>query len=148
MRVDLQKDLNATIAHVVGQGVVALSVGCEIHLQVDPHPSWEFFEGHCWVRHPEGDLSDQLRRPLGLAGCVSALAFTRGSPEELEAVEVFDKLEAGEITLSAADAAMAEGFTLADVSFALDVLRARWPAVEEEVGYMAPRIMQDVNHLH
>ena len=148
MCTDLQRDLDATIAHVVGQGVVALSVGCEIHLRVDPHPSGEFFEGHCWVRHPEGDLSDQLRRPLGLAGCVSALAFLRGSPEEIEAVEVFDRLQAGEITLSADDAAMAEGFTLADVCFALGVLRTRWATVEGEVGYMAPKIMQDVNHFH
>ncbi len=145
---DLQQDLNLTIAHVVGQGVVALSAGCEIHLAVHRHPSGKFFEGGCWVCHKAGDLPGPLRRSLGLAGCVSSMAFLRGSPEEIEAIEVFDKLRFGEITLSAADAAMSDGFTLADVSFALDVLRDSWAIVEREVGYMAPRIMQDVNRFH
>lgn len=145
---DLQQDLNLTIAHVVGQGVVALSAGCEIHFAVHRHPSGEFFEGACWARHQAGDLPGPLRRSLGVAGHVASMAFLCGSPEEIEAIEVFDKLLAGEITLSAADAAMSEGFTLADVSFALDVLRDSWAIVEREVWYMAPRIMQDLNHFH
>ncbi|OHE89028.1 MAG: hypothetical protein A2213_06160 [Lysobacterales bacterium RIFOXYA1_FULL_68_6] len=83
-----------------------------------------------------------------MAGCVAALAFTRGSPEELEAVDVFDKLQSGEITLSAADAAMAEGFTLADVESALDTLRPRWALVVDEVARMSPQILNNVTYLN
>ncbi len=148
MTVDLQRDLEATIAHVVGQGVVALSAGCEIHLAVNPHPRGESYEGNCWVRNPHGDLCEHQRRLIALAGCVAALAFTRGSPEELEAVDVFDKLQSGEITLSAADAAMAEGFTLADVESALDTLRPRWALVVDEVARMSPQILNNVTYLN
>ena len=145
---DLRRDLNATIAHIVGQGAIASAMGCEIKLAVDLHPSGEFFEGNCWVRNPAGELSEHLRRPLGLAGCLSSLAFLRGSPSEVEAAEVFDKLKSGEIALSPADAEMAEGFSLADVEFALNVLRANWQTVAGEVEQMSPEIMPDVNRFH
>lgn len=144
----LHQDLDATIAHVVGQGVVALALGCEIHLAVEPHPSGKFFEGTCYARHPGGELPRELSRPLGVAGLVSTLAFLRGSPEEVDPDDVFDRLQSGELELSAADASTAEGFTLADVAFALDVLRTRWPVVEQEVEYMAPIILHGGQRLN
>lgn len=137
----LQRDLDATLAHVVGQSVVALALGCEIHLAVEPHPSGKFFEGNCWARHPSGELPEQLRRALGVAGLVSTFVFLHGSPHEVEADELFDRLQAGELEFSAADAALTEGYTLADVAFALDVLRVRWPVVVDEIERMAPCIL-------
>lgn len=143
MPIDLRQDLDATLAHVVGQGVVALSLGCEIHLAVEAHPSGKYFEGTCYTRHPGGELPRELSRPLGVAGLVSTLAFLGGSPEEVYPDDVFDRLQSRELELSAADSRMAQGFTLADVSFALDVLRTSWPVVVDEIEYMAPRIMHD-----
>jgi len=138
---ELQRDLDATLAHVVGQSVVALALGCEIHIAVEPHPSGQFFEGNCWARHPGGELPEQLRRPLGIAGLVSTFAFLHGSPHEVEADDLFDRLQAGELEFSAGNAALAEGYTLADVVFALDVLRIRWPVVEDEIERMSPCIL-------
>lgn len=145
---DLQRDLGATIAHVVGQGVVARAAGCEIHLAVALHPDGGHFQGECWVRHPDGELSEHAKRPLGVAGCLAALAFLRGSPDELDAAELFDQLQAGDLRLSAEDAEMAEGFTLADVAHALDTLRARWPVVVDEVVRMSPQILDNIATTH
>lgn len=145
---DLHRDLSLTIAHVVGQGVVALSAGCEIHLAVAPYPGGQSFNGGCWVRHPAGDLPDSQRRSIALAGWLASLAFERGAPEEIEAVEAFDQLQAGEIRLSSDDARMAEGFTLADVAFALDVLCDRWPIITDEVARMAPIILNHTIRIH
>ncbi|QLQ01740.1 MAG: hypothetical protein HZY77_01505 [Thiobacillus sp.] len=145
---DLQRDLGATIAHVVGQAVVARAAGCDIHLAVDLHSDGGHFEGECWVRHPDGELPEHAKRPLGVAGCLASLAFLRGSPDELDAAELFDQLQAGEVHLSPADAQMAEGFTLADVAHALDTLRARWPVVADEVVRMSPQILNNIATTH
>jgi len=148
MHADLRRDLNATLAHVVGQAAVALALGCEIHLAVEAHPSGEHFEGSCYVRRPGGEFPAELRRPLGVAGILATLAFLRGSPDEVEPVGVFDRLQSGELELSATDASMAEGYTLADVVFALDALRTRWPAVADEVERMAPFILHGGQRLN
>lgn len=148
MHADLRHDLDTTLAHVIGQAVVALAMGCEIHLAVEPHPSGKFYEGNCWARHPGGELPKELLRPLGIAGLVSTLAFLGGSPHDIEADDVFDRLQAGELEFSAADAALAEGYTLADVVFALDVLRARWPVVADEIERMAPSILHGGHRLN
>ena len=145
---DLRQDLNATIAHVVGQGVVALASGCEFHFAVDRHPSGEFFEGVCWVRSPSGEMPDHIKRPVALAGLIAQMAILRGSPNHVEAGEVLSKLESGDLALSAADSDMAAGFTLVDVVFALDVLRGRWHLVEQEVLAMAPKILQETPLYH
>lgn len=145
---DIQRDLEATIAHVVGQGVVALSAGCEIHLAVDPHPGGKSFNGNCWVRRPSGELPDSLRRSIAVAGKLAALAFERGAPEEIEPVEAFDKLQSGELALSASEAAMSNGFTLADVVHALNVLSARWAIVADEVMRMSPHILSNTHRIH
>lgn len=145
---DLQHDLNLTIAHVVGQGVVALSAGCEIKLSVDRHPSRESFGGDCWVRYPVGDLPDSLRRSIAVAGCLSSLAFKRGAPDEIDLVEAFDKLKSGELAMSEAEAAMSEGFTLSDVAFALDALNDRWTIVIDEVEHMSPHILNNTIRTH
>lgn len=142
------QDIDLTIAHVVGQGVVALSACCEIHLAVNPHPGGLSFEGNCWVRHPSGDLPDSLRRSIAVAGGLASLAFERGAPEEIEPLEAFDKLQAGAIRMSPADAEMAEGFTFADVTFALDVLCDRWPIIADEVARMSPVILSNIHRLH
>lgn len=142
------QDLNLTIAHVVGQGVVALSAGCEIHMAVNPQPGGQSFDGGCWVRHPAGDLSDSMRRSIAVAGGLASLAFERGAPEEIEPVDAFDKLQAGAIRMSPADAEMAEGFTFADVTFALDVLCDRWPIITDEVARMSPVILSNIHRLH
>ncbi|MHB1091453.1 hypothetical protein [Thiobacillus sp.] len=145
---DLQHDLNLTIAHVVGQGVVALAAGCEIRFAVERHPGRESFDGNFWVRYPVGDLPDLLRRSIAVAGCLSSLAFKRGAPEEIDLVEAFDNLKSGELALSETDAAMAEGLTLADVAFALDALSDRWAIVADEVERMAPHILNNTIHTH
>lgn len=142
------QDIDLTIAHVVGQGVVALSAGCEIHLAVNSHPGGLSFEGNCWVRHPSGDLPDSLRRSIAVAGGLASLAFERGAPEEIEPVDAFDKLQAGEIRMSATDAEMADGFTLADVAFALDVLSDRWAIIADEVARMSPCILNNTIRIH
>lgn len=116
----LQHDLGAAIAHVVGQGVVALSAGCEIHLAVDPHPGGKSFNGNCWIRHPAGEIPGPLRRAIAVAGGLAELAFERGAPEEIEPVDAFRKLRSGELALSASEAAMSNGFTLADVVHATE----------------------------
>jgi hypothetical protein len=145
----LRRDLNATIAHVVGQGVVALASGCEFHFAVDPHPSGQFFEGVCWVRNPSGEMPGHVKRPVALAGLIAQMALLRGSPQHVEAVDVFNKLQSGDLALSAADRDMADGFTLSDVAFALDVLRDRWHLVEQEIVSMAPKILQHPKpHFH
>lgn len=87
------------------------------------HPSGKCFGGNCWARHPGGELPKELQRTLGIAGLVSTLAYLDGSPHDIEADDVFDRLQAGEFEFSEADAVLAEGYTLADVVFALDVLR-------------------------
>ncbi|KVW93338.1 hypothetical protein [Thiobacillus denitrificans] len=145
---DLQHDLNLTIAHVVGQGVVAISAGFEIHLAVNCHPGGQSFDGSCWVRNPAGDLPESLRRSVAVAGCLSSLAFNRGAPEEIEPVEAFGKLQSGELALSETDAAMAEGLTLSDVAFALDVLNGRWAIVVDEVERMSPHILNNTIQTH
>lgn len=148
MHADLRHDLDTILAHVVGQAVVALAIGCEIHLAVEPHPSGKFYEGNCWARHPGGELPKELQRTLGIAGLVSTLAYLDGSPHEVDADDVFDRLQAGELEFSAADAALAEGYTLADVVFALDVLRARWSVVADEIERMAPSILHGGHRLN
>lgn len=145
---DLHRDLSLTIAHVVGQGVVALSAGCEIKLSVERHPSRKSFGGNCWVRYPAGDLSDSLRRSIAVAGGLASLAFERGAPEEIEPVEAFDKLQSGELGLSASDAQMAEGFTMADVAFVIDVLCDRWRIITDEVERMSPVILNNTSRTH
>lgn len=97
---------------------------------------------------PAASFPANYPAPLGVAGLVSTLAFLRGSPEEVDPDDVFDRLQSGELELSAADASTAEGFTLADVAFALDVLRTRWPVVEQEVEYMAPIILHGGQRLN
>lgn len=121
---------------------MALASGCEFHFAVDPHPSGDFYEGVCWVRLPGGDMPDHIKRPVALAGQIAQVALLRGSPQHVEAVEVFSKLQSGELALSAADRDMAAGFTLPDVDFALHVLRDRWHLVEQEIVSMAPKILQ------
>lgn len=145
---ELRRDLDVTLAHVIGQAVVALAIGCEIHLAVEKHPSGKFFEGNCWARHPGGELPKELQRTLGIAGLVSMLAYLGGSPHDVEADDLFDRLQAGEFEFSEADAVLAEGYTLADVVFALDVLRARWPVVAEEIEHMAPSILHGGHRLN
>ncbi|MDZ7594411.1 MAG: hypothetical protein U0932_07145 [Thiobacillus sp.] len=147
-RADLRQDLDLTIAHVVGQGVVALSAGCEIKLSVERHPGRESFGGDCWVRHPAGDLPDSLRRSVAIAGCLASLALKRGAPEEIDLVEAFDKLQSGELALSETDAAMAEGLTLSDVAFVLDALSDRWAIVIDEVEHMSPHILNNTIRTH
>lgn len=144
----LQHDLGAAIAHVVGQGVVALSAGCEIHLAVDPHPGGKSFNGNCWIRHPAGEIPGPLRRAIAVAGGLAELAFERGAPEEIEPVDAFRKLRSGEVALSASEAAMSDGFTLADVEFTLDVLCAKWAIVSDEVSRMSPQILSNAHRTH
>lgn len=144
----LQHDLGAAIAHVVGQGVVALSAGCEIHLAVDPHPGGKSFDGSCWIRHPAGEIPGPLRRAIAVAGGLAELAFERGAPEEIEPVDAFRKLRSGEVALSASEAAMSDGFTLADVEFTLDVLCAKWAIVSDEVSRMSPQILSNAHRAH
>lgn len=144
----LQHDLGAAIAHVVGQGVVALSAGCEIHLAVDPHPGGKSFDGSCWIRHPAGEIPGPLRRAIAVAGGLAELAFERGAPEEIEPVDAFHKLRSGELALSASEAAMSDGFTLADVEFTLDVLCAKWAIVSDEVSRMSPQILSNTHRTH
>lgn len=132
-------DLNLTIAHVVGQGVVALAAGCEIHLSVDPHPGGKSFDGNCWVRNPGGEISAPLKRVIGVAGRIAELALERGSPDDLEAAEVFYTLQS---------AATAEAFTAVDVALALETLRSRWALVTDEVARMAPQIMNNTHLTH
>jgi hypothetical protein len=135
----MSHDLEAAIAHVVGQGVVALAAGCEIHLSVDPHPSGKSFDGNCWVRNPHGEISAQLKRVIGVAGRIAELALERGSPDDLESAEVFYTLQS---------AVTAEAFTLADVALALDALRSRWALVTGEVARMSPQIMSNIPRIH
>ncbi|OJZ17944.1 MAG: hypothetical protein BGP21_06430 [Thiobacillus sp. 65-29] len=79
---------------------------------------------------------------------MASLAFERGAPEEIEPLEAFDKLQSGELGLSASDAQMAEGFTLADVAFVLDVLCDRWPIITDEVVRMSPVILNNTHRIH
>ena len=145
---DLQKDLSLTVAHVVGQGVVALSAGCEIHFAVECHPSGQSFAGRCWVRYPKGDLPESIRRSVAIAGCLATLVLKRGEPEAIEPVEAYDKLQSGELALSETDAAMSEGFTLDDVAFALGVLSDRWAIIADEVARMSPLILNNTIRIH
>lgn len=140
---DLLKSLVTTITHVVGQGVVALAAGCEIHLAVDPRPGGKSFDGTCWVRHPAGDLPDRLRRAIDVAGYIAELALERGSPDELDAAEVFDMLQSGELS-----AHLTDGITLADVAYSLDVLRPRWALVTAEMVRMSPHILSNTHRTH
>lgn len=145
---DLQKDLNLTIAHVVGQGVVALSAGCEIQFAIERHPSGQSFTGSCWVRYTKGDLPESIQRSVAIAGCLATLVLKHGAPEAVELVEAFDKLQSGELALSETDAAMSRGFTLADVAFALDVLSDRWSIIADEVERMSPLILNNAVRIH
>lgn len=142
-----QQALSLTIAHVVGQGVVALSAGCEIHLAVDPCPGGTF-DGTCWVRFRDGDMLEHAQRRIGVAGEIAEFVMRHGSPIGIEAGDVYAKLRSGEIALAGSDAEMADGYTLGDVVAALDVLRTRWPIVEREVAVMAPAILHQTTHTH
>lgn len=147
MQADPQQHLRLTIAHVVGQGVVALSAGCEIHLAVDPCPGGTF-DGTCWVRFRDGDMLEHAQRRIGVAGEIAEFVMRHGSPVGIEAGDVYAKLRSGEIALSGSDAEMADGYTLDDVALALDVLRTRWPVVEREVAVMAPAILHQTTRTH
>lgn len=135
-----RSDLDSAIAHVVGQGVVALSAGCEIHLAINPHPGGEFYEGNCWVRHPSGELPGRLKQAIGVAGGIAELALERGTPGELDAAEVFDRLQSS--------SRITEDFTLADVAHSLNVLCSRWALVIDEVARMAPQITNNTHLTH
>lgn len=137
---ELDRDLGAAIAHVMGEALVALAAGCEIHLAVDPCPGGKSFEGVCWVRHPAGETPAPLKRAIGVAGCVAELAYLHGSPNEIEASEVFDKLQSSE--------RIAGGITLDEATYALRALRSRWSLVIGEVERMSPQILSNTHRIH
>lgn len=144
----LQRDLEATIAHVVGQGVVALAFGCEIHFQVEKHPSGEHFDGCCHFRHEMGDIPPQVLRSIGVAGPIAEAAFLGAGLKHLDSFDLFADLKSGRIALSGPAASQADGFTFADVDFAVSVLQTNWKVVEGNVERMTPCILNDTIRPH
>lgn len=144
----LQRDLEATIAHVVGQGVVALAFGCEIHFQVEKHPSGKHFDGCCHFRHKMGEIPPRILRPIGVAGPIAEAAFLGGGHGRLDSFDLFAKLKSGEIAPSGSAASQADGFTFADVDFAVSVLQTNWSIVAGEVERMTPHILDDTIRPH
>lgn len=144
---DLQRSLENAIAHVVGQGVVALALGCEIHFVVEKHSSGEFFDGHCLVRRSSGEIPSQILRPIGVAGPIAVAALLSGSADDLNSCDIFAELESGKIKIELPGINASE-FTLSDVDFAVSVLQTHWPIVTREVECMTPNILNGTNRLH
>ncbi len=144
----LQRDLEVTIAHVVGQGVVALRLGCEIHFQVEKHPGGEHFDGCCHFRHEIGEIPPRILRPVGVAGPIAEAAFLGGGADCLDSFDLFAKLKSGHIAPSGSSASQADGFTFADVDFAVSVLQSNWSIVVAEVERMTPCILHDTARPH
>lgn len=144
----LQRDLEATIAHVVGQGVVALAFGCEIHFQVEKHPSGEYFDGCCHFRHEMGEIPPRILRPIGVAGPIAEAAFLGRGLDHLDSCDLFVQLKSGRIAPSGHAASQADGFTFADVDFAVSVLQTNWSIVAGEVKRMAPCILHGTSRPH
>lgn len=125
--------LEATLANIVGQALVALELGCDIHLEADRSGS-----GTCWIRNPNGgELPTQVLRTVAVAGPIAEAAFLHGEPGDLLPAALMDLLQSETASLSP----LAQGYTLADVAFALGVLTTYWALVEEEVADKGKQIM-------
>lgn len=121
------------LAQVVGAGVVALHFGCAIHLAAEKRDG-EHIEADCYFRHPAGALEPSVERTINAGGQIAKAAYLQGSPYDMEPEEAIEYAP--------------DGCTLADVAFVLDLLRRRWPVIENEVATMTPQILHGTAMLH
>lgn len=122
------------VAQVVGAGVVALHFGCAIHLAAEKRDGGERIEADCFFRHPAGPLAPDVERTIYAGGQIAKAAYSQCSPYDMEPEEAIEYAP--------------DGCTLADVAFVLDLLRRRWPVIENEVATMTPQILHGTAMLH
>ena len=124
----------AEVAKVVGTGVIALALGCEIHLSAERRDGGRRIEADCFFRNPAGEMQPAIERAIYAAGQITKAAYLQGSPFDMEPESAIEYAP--------------DGCTLADVAFVLDLLCRRWAFIENEVAVMTPRILHGHATLH
>lgn len=74
----LHVELLASYAHEIAHSAAALHFGCEVLVEISFDPATRYFDGVCYVRHPDGELPPAAWRAIGLAGIVGEAAYWLG----------------------------------------------------------------------
>jgi hypothetical protein len=138
----LDRELNATLAYLIGQGFIASGLGCEISLKANKHANGAWYEGTCFFRDLNGgDLPDRTLRLVALAGPLAAKMHVDGYTDPDDLLDWLHDSKHGALPHIAE-------CTLDDAEYVVGKLRSNWQRVTQEIRSMAPFVANNSHYLH